>query len=197
MATQLGEIKKVSLKEFISVRSNGLIAMDLEKGDELIATKLARKDDEVVLITAKGQAIRFAMANLRTASRKSGGIRGIKLSSGDHVVGMDLISPGCFLFTITGKGFGKRTSLKEYRPQRRGGYGLKAHRLTPKTGQLVTVAVVHPSQELIIVSKNGLIIRTPIKDIPCQNRTAQGVSVMRLEKDDSVVSIACLDKKSA
>lgn len=193
MITKLGEVKKVALEEFTSIRSNGLIGMNLEEGDELVFARPVRESDEIILVTKKGQAIRFAVADLRVASRMSGGVRGIKLSEDDQVVGIDIVSPSALLFTITENGFGKVTFLSEYSRQRRGGKGIKAHKLTSKTGELAAATIVFPTQELVIISHKGIIIRTPVKNISRQGRSVQGVIVMKVEPGDTVSSISCLD----
>jgi DNA gyrase subunit A len=192
MATRFGEIKRTELGRFASIRSSGLLAMAFKEGDELVSAKVAKEEDDVILITQGGKAIRFAVSSLRIASRTSGGVRGIHLEPGDRVVGMDIVSPNCFLFTITANGFGKRTPLTNYRPQKRGGNGVKAYRLSSKTGPIVAAAVIQPSQELSIVSQEGFIIRMAIEDIPSSSRATRGVHLVRLSPGDSVASVTTL-----
>ncbi len=192
MATSLGEIKKTPLEEFASGRSSGLIAMALERGDELVGAKLASSGDEVVLVTHRGQGIRFACNGLRAASRTSGGVRGIRLSQGDRVVGMGIVSPDAYLLVVTANGFGKLTPLGTYPVQGRGGGGVRAHRITPKTGGIAAACVAYPSQEVVIVSAAGIVIRTALDEVPIQGRDSQGVALMKLDKGDEVVAIACL-----
>ena len=200
MATCYGEIKKTAMENFASVRSSGLIAMNLEKGDELVAACLATDRDDVILVTQKGQAIRFAVSNLRASSRLSGGVRGIRLSPDDRIVSMDIAYPDAFLLVITTNGFGKLTSVEHYPRQHRAGSGVRTFRLTEKTGEVATSRLVSLSQQLMIISADGVIIDTPVKEkdprqgITIQGRSTQGVKLMRLSNNDRVVAIACFDK---
>ncbi|MBE0414953.1 MAG: DNA gyrase subunit A [Dehalococcoidia bacterium] len=190
MATRSGEIKKTALEEFASVRSSGLIAMGLEKDDELVAARVAQQGAEVILVTERGQAIRFAIAELRAASRTSGGVRAIQLSPGDHVVAMNVVSPKAYLLVVTTNGFGKRTPLVNYRPQARGGRGIKSISITPKSGGVIAGHIVDPSDELMILSAQGNVIRIRVEEISIQGRIRRGVSLMKLDEGDQVVAIA-------
>ena len=192
MATRSGEIKRTSLEEFASVRSGGLIAMGLEEDDELMAVRVAHQEDEVILVTERGQAIRFSVAALRAASRFSGGVRAIQMSPGDRVVAMDIVSPNAFLLVVTKNGFGKRTSLSEYRIQARGGRGVKSLSITPKTGGVSAGRIVDPAEELMTLSAQGNVIRIRVEEIPIQGRIRRGASLMKLDEGDEVVYIAAL-----
>jgi DNA gyrase subunit A len=192
IATIKGEVKKTSLAEFSSVRSSGLIAMDLEQGDELISARLAGADDQVILVTESGQSIKFAVSALRAASRTSGGVRGIRIAAGDRVVAMDITDPEAYLFAISANGFGKRTELNAYPLQARGGSGVRTFKVIPKTGKVVGASVVHPHQGLMLISAKGIVIRTTLDDIPSLGRDTQGVSVMKVEPGDKVASFSCL-----
>jgi DNA gyrase subunit A len=192
LATRLGKVKRTELSHFSSVRPSGVIAIALKEGDELVSAGLAAEKDEAFLLTEGGRALRFAVADLRPTSRLSGSVRGIRLNHGDKVVGMDIASPGAFLLTISANGYGKRTPVSQYRVQRRGSSGVKTYHLTLKTGSLVAGAVVLPSQELMVISKDGLVIRMLIKDVTHQGRSTKGVSLMRLAAGDMVSAIACL-----
>jgi len=192
-ATTSGEIKKTALSNFASVRSSGLIAMDLEKDDELVVARVARKGDDVILVSRDGHAIRFSTDKLRPASRTSGGVRGIRLSSGDHLVAMDIVSLEAHLLLVTTNGFGKRTSFRAYHPQDRGGKGVKSLAVSSKTGRVAAGRVVNPSDELLIVSAQGIVIRMSVESVPIQGRIRKGASLMRLDEGDEVVSIACLE----
>lgn len=194
MATRLGEIKKTNIQEFASVRSNGLIAMGLEQDDELISAGLTQAQDEVILVTQGARAIKFAVTNLRSASRTSGGVRGIKTSPGNQVIGMDIVSPDSYLLVVSTNGFGKLTPLREYPIHGRGGLGIKTFKTTAKTGDLVAARVVRLSQELMIISEAGMVIRMPLENLSSKHRITQGASVMGMKKGDSVVAIACLGK---
>ncbi|MGB2584422.1 MAG: DNA gyrase subunit A [Dehalococcoidia bacterium] len=195
VATRNGEVKKTNLAEFASVRSSGLIAMDLEQGDELVRAQVAGADDQVVLMTESGQSIKFSVAKLRTASRTSGGVRGIRLAPGDSVVGMEVAVTDGHLLVISANGFGKRTPFKAYPLQHRGGGGVRTFKVVSKTGRVVAARVVYPTEELMLVSANGIVIRTSVESIPTQGRGTQGVAVMRVEEGDSVASIGCLSKE--
>ena len=194
-ATRNGEVKKTSLSEFSSVRSSGLIAMDLEQGDELVRARVANADDQVVLVTESGQSIKFSVAKLRTASRTSGGVRGIRLAPGDSVVGMEVAVPDAHILVISSNGYGKRTPFKAYPLQHRGGGGVRTFKVVAKTGRVVAARVVYPSDELMLISAKGIVIRTSVESIPVQGRATQGVGVMRMEQGDWVASIGCLSKE--
>jgi len=199
MATCGGEVKKTAVQSFIQVRSSGLIAMDLEEGDELCAAHLASDQDELVLVTRKGQSIKFAVSELRASLRTSGGVRGIRLASDDRVVSMGIVYPDTFLLVVTTNGFGKLTKVGDYPRQHRAGSGVKTFRVVEKTGEVIDAKVVSRSQQLMIISAEGIITRTlvrgkgPKKGISIQGRSTQGVRLMRLEEGDQVVAIACFE----
>jgi DNA gyrase subunit A len=199
MATRDGEAKKTAMKNFASVRSSGLIAMDLEKGDELVTARVCVGSDDMVLVTAKGQSIKFATSELRASSRTSGGVCGVRLASSDQVVGMDIIYPQAFLLVITAGGYGKLTSVDEYPRQHRAGSGVRTFKVLEKTGEVVAAGLISRSHQLMIISADGNVIRTPVKGkdnrkgIAVQGRSTQGVRLMRLRGGDKVVAITCLD----
>jgi|CXWL01.1.fsa_nt_gi DNA gyrase subunit A len=197
MATARGEIKKTPLAEFKEVRRNGKIAMNLDKGDQFVAAKLVHENDQVVLITSNGQAIRFPVELLRSASRTSGGVRGIKLDKGGKVVSLEVVTAGHELFSITQKGFGKRTPFDEYRITNRGGQGIRNYAITPKTGQVIASRTVHSGMELIVISKDGIVIRTRMDQIRMTGRSAQGVSVINVAQNDEVASLATIEMGNA
>ncbi len=195
MATSMGVVKKTKLASFASVRSSGIIAMKLRSGEELVAADIVSDRDEVILVTRNGQAIRFAVKGLRPASRTSGGVRGIKLEDGDSVVAMVPVNTGADLLTVTEKGFGKRTPMRNFPLHRRGGKGVMAHRLNDKTGKLVGARLVTPTQHIIIISNRGSAIRIPVgEEIACLGRATLGVHLKRLEADDRVASVACIQR---
>jgi DNA gyrase subunit A len=197
MATCRGEVKKTAMQNFTSVRSSGLIAMDLAEGDELVAAGIATDQDDVVLVTQKGQAIRFAVSELRASSRTSGGVWGIRLLPDDQVIGMDIVYPDSFLLAVTTEGFGKLTPIGDYPRQHRAGSGVRTFKLTKKTGEVAAARLVSLSQQLMIISADGIVIRTPVKDekpehrISIQKRSTQGVRLKELGQGDKVVAIAC------
>ena len=194
MATCRGEVKKTAMQNFTSVRSSGLIAMDLAEGDELVAARIATDQDDVMLVTQKGQAIRFAVSELRASSRTSGGVCGIRLMPDNRVIGMDIVYPDSFLLAVTTEGFGKLTPIGDYPRQHRAGSGVRTFKLTEKTGEVAAARLVSLSQQLMIISADGIIIRTPVKDeISIQKRSTQGVTLKELGRGDKVVAIACLD----
>jgi DNA gyrase subunit A len=199
MATWAGEVKKTAVQSFIQVRSSGLIAMDLAEGDELCAANLANDQDDITLVTRKGQSIKFAVSELRASLRTSGGVRGIRLASDDRVVSMGIVYPDTFLLLVTTNGFGKLTSLSAYPRQHRAGSGVRTFRVVEKTGEVIDAKVVSRSQQLMIISAEGIITRTlvsgkdPKQGISIQGRSTQGVRLMRLEDGDRVVAIACFE----
>jgi len=199
MATCHGEIKKTAVGKFASVRSSGLIAMDLAEGDELVSTCLANDRDDIILATQKGQAIRFPVSELRASSRTSGGVRGIRLASTDRVVSMDTVYPDAFLLIVTAGGSGKLTSVSDYPRQHRSGSGVINFKVTEGTGEVIAARLVSQSQQLTIISADGIVTRTPVKEkdprqgIPIQGRNTQGVRLMRLGQGDTVVAITSFD----
>ncbi len=193
MATSHGEIKKTSLDNFTAVRSSGLIAMDLAAEDELVAAQLAADQNDVILVSRQGQSIRFPVSSLRASLRASGGVRAIRLASGDCVVSMDIICPECFLLVATTGGYGKLTPVADYPRQHRAGSGVRTFRVIDKTGEIAAARVVSGSHQLMIISADGIVTRTPVKGITVQGRSTQGVRLMRLGDGDRVVAIACFD----
>jgi len=193
LATKQGEVKKTALSEFESVRRSGLIAMDLEAGDELVAARLAAEGDDIILITSDGHSVRFAVDDLRSASRASGGVRGIRLGRGAHLMSMEVVKPGEQVLTVTANGYGKRTPVEEYPRHSRGGQGVIAHEVTDKTGQVAIARMVNPMQELIVISADGIVLRTRLDSIAQVGRASQGVQVMRMAPGDRVASVATID----
>jgi len=190
LATRLGEIKKTLLKDFEEVRRNGKIAMDLEAGDALIAARMATNETHVLLVSSEGQAIRFKIDDLRQASRTSGGVRGMRLTAGGYIVGVETLDDGGELLAITERGFGKRTKISEYPLQGRGGQGVKTLNITDRTGSVAACRMVGPGQDLMLVSRDGVVIRTKVDTISLLGRNTQGVTVMRVGEGDQVASIA-------
>jgi len=192
VATKLGEVKKTPLKNFANVRRDGLNAMDLEPADELVSAKLAVDADDAILVSARGQSVRFPVKLLRSASRLSGGVRGIRLASGDRVVGMEIASAAEALLVVSEFGFGKRTHVEEYPRHGRGGQGVRTFKTTPKTGELMAARMVDPGHELMLISEEGIVLRTPIEHISKQLRSTQGVTLMDVE-GDRVAAVAVID----
>jgi DNA gyrase subunit A len=193
MATAQGEVKKTSLSEFASVRRAGLIAMDLESSDVFVSAKLAHEADEALIITTDGQSVRFPVSELRLASRASGGVRGIKLGKKAQVVSLEIASAGEQLLTVTRKGSGKRTPIEDYPLHHRGGSGVITFKVIDKTGPVATARMVHDTQELIVISREGIVLRTRMEGIAIQGRSTQGVAVINLGPGDAVASVAVIE----
>ncbi|MBX5492266.1 MAG: DNA gyrase subunit A [Chloroflexi bacterium] len=193
MATRRGEVKKTELKDFAVVRSNGLIAMDLEPGDELAWVKHCSRDSELILVTEKGQALRFAAADVNPRSRQAGGMRGIRLSEDDRVCALETVEPDGELLVVTANGYGKRTPLTEYERHGRGTAGVRTTTVTEKTGRVAAARVVHGDEELMVISAHGTVLRTSIASIARSGRPAQGVQIIGLRGSDRVACIAVLN----
>ena len=195
MATKRGTVKKVAADKFHEVRRSGLIAINLEKGDALISAAFVRKGDSVVLVTAKGQSIRFDEKSVREMGRQAAGVRGMKLGAGDGIVGTGVVPKGASgeLLVLSSTGYGKRTKLGEYKVQGRGGSGIKTMSITAKTKQLVGAAVLLGEGELVAMSKKSQTIRTGLEGIPTLSRATQGVRVMKLREGDSVASFVVFE----
>jgi DNA gyrase subunit A len=199
MATEKGTIKKTKIEDFANVRRSGLIAIGLEKGDALSWVNVTTGGDDVVMTTADGQSIRFKEADVRPMGRNAAGVRGIKLKDAkDAVVAMDIIdrdAKDMELLVLSQNGYGKRTLLKQFKVQKRGGSGMKAMKVTPKTGALVGALVTHEESmdnDLILTSTKGTIIRIPLKSVPLLGRVTQGVRVMKPQAGDGVAAFAIL-----
>ncbi|NMA14687.1 MAG: DNA gyrase subunit A, partial [Clostridia bacterium] len=190
MATRRGVVKKSLLAEYNSTRKDGIIAISLDENDELIGVKLTRGNEEIILGTRKGQAIRFSETEVRSMGRVTHGVKGIALEDDDAVVAMDSVHDDAELLVITENGYGKRTPLSEYRAQARGGKGYYTIKRTEKTGELVAFKVVKPGDDLMIITKEGIIIRISVDDASLMGRYTQGVTLMRLNENDHVVAVA-------
>ncbi|MBV9278483.1 MAG: DNA gyrase subunit A [Chloroflexi bacterium] len=195
MATTEGTVKRTDLEQFRNVRRNGLRAITLDDGDELAWAKVADGDEDVMLVTRQGNSIRFAQEEVRPMGREAAGVKGISLRAGDAVIRMDLIGKGStHLLVVTNKGYGKRSPLSEYKVQRRGGQGMAATKVTPKTGNIIAARVVNGQEtEVIMMSAEGLVTRTDVKSIRETARATQGVIVMRLNKGDELCSMATMN----
>jgi len=190
MATQQGQVKKTSIMEYENIRVSGLLAIGLREDDELISVKATCGNQEVIVGTKKGQAIRFHESDVRPTGRTSMGVKAINLYEGDEVIGMDLISEGDQLLIVTENGLGKRTDLSEFNVQRRGGKGVKLYRQTSKTGQVIGIRVVNDEEEVLLITSEGIIIRLRVKEISIQGRITQGVKLINLEDEVKVVCFA-------
>ena len=198
MTTELGTVKKTPMEDFANVRRSGLIAINLVTGDTLKWVEATTGEDEIIITTSKGQAIRFKEADVRAMGRSATGVRGIKLRKDDSVVGMDAVfknQKGNQLMIITENGYGKRSDLKAYKIQKRGGSGIKTANVTSKTGNVVGANIVNMDQmeeDLILSSVKGQIIRIPLKSVPTLGRATQGVRVMKPQSGDKVAATTVL-----
>ena len=196
MATKEGIVKKTPLREYNTSRREGLIAISLDEGNDLIGVKLTDGNRDIMLATANGLAIRFHEEEVRSMGRVTRGVKGIRLRSGDSVVAMELVRENADILVLTEAGYGKRTSMKEYRAQTRGGKGIITMKTNKRNGKVVTIQGVEGYEELMIVSRNGIIIRIEAAEISRQGRATQGIRVMRMDEDDSIVSVARLTMKT-
>jgi DNA gyrase subunit A len=196
MCTVRGVVKKTPFEQYQNVRSNGLIAINLDDGDELKWIRPTSGDNEVLISTSQGQAIRFHEKDARPMGRVSRGVRGIRLRAGDRVIGMDIVETNSSIFVISKYGYGKRTKVSQFTPHARGGVGIRSAVVNKKTGDLIGVKTLSDDehQEVIIISSNGQAIRLGIKGIPALGRSTQGVRIMRMNEGDEVVSLALVDK---
>jgi DNA gyrase subunit A len=193
MATKFGFVKKMNLIEFANVRKSGLIALKLGEGDELIGARLMQQGQELFLLSGKGNCIMFEEKQVRAMGRMARGVRGMRFrKKGDQVVAMVDSAEGTELLIVTSEGFGKRTSIAEYRAQGRGGKGLKTFRITDKSGDVVSAKAVRADDELIVVTREGIIIRLSSNQIPLGSRMRGGVRLIRLSDGDSVTGVAVL-----
>ena len=196
MCTVRGVVKKTPFEQYKNVRTTGLIAINLDEGDELKWIRMTTGDNEVIISTSQGQAIRFHERDSRPMGRVSRGVRGIRLRADDRVIGMDVVDEHSSIFVISRYGYGKRTKVAQFTPHARGGVGIRSAVVNSKTGELVGVNTLSDTdeQEVIIISQNGQTIRLGLKDIPALGRATQGVRIMRLNDGDQVVSLALVEK---
>jgi len=212
LATSKGIVKKTGLSNFIDVRRSGLIAMKLKNDEELIGVDVVADTDKIMLVSRNGQAVKFAVAPLRNASRTSGGVRGMKLNKGDTVVSMGTVQANADLITVTENGYGKKTKVEKFPLHGRGGKGVLAHKVNIKTGKVIAAKFVPPGYELFITTANGVQLRINVdvaketkvsvegekkkrrEGVPVKGRITQGVMLSRLDEGDRVVSIALVEK---
>ena len=195
MATREGMIKKTPYEDFRNLRKNGLIAINLKEGDELIGVELTGGEDEILLSSRKGMSIRFSESHVRPMGRASMGVKSMRLAEGDEIIDMAPIEEGATILAITENGYGKRTSPDEYREQGRNGKGIRAINLTEKTGDLAALLLVHEEEDILLITDDGTIIRTPAADIRLCGRNTQGVRVMKLAEGSKVIGVARAEKE--
>lgn len=198
MATTKGTIKKTPLKDYANIRTNGLIAIKLDDGDELRWIKKTSGQNDVIISTSAGQAVRFNESDARPMGRAARGVRGVRLRPNDVVVGMDIVGDdGPSLLVISQNGYGKATKVANFPSHKRGGVGIKAAVVTAKTGPIVSVRTLEAdASEVLLISSNGQAIRVGLKDIPTLGRTTQGVRIMRLRDGDAVASIGLMPEQA-
>ena len=194
-ATRQGTVKKTALSEYGNVRTNGIRAINIEDGDELIDAQICDTTSDVVLATREGMSIRFHQGDVRDMGRVATGVKGIELEKSDAVIGMVVIRRDATLLVVSEHGYGKRSELSEYRVQKRGGKGIITFKVTDKTGACVALKEVQPDDELMMITRHGIIIRLPVEGIRVIGRNTQGVKVMNLEAGDAVVDVARVVKE--
>ncbi|AUS84853.1 DNA gyrase subunit A [Lysinibacillus capsici] len=192
--TKTGITKRTPVSQFANIRTNGLIAISLREDDDLISVRLTDGEKQVIIGTRDGMLVRFQEDDIRSMGRTAGGVRGIKLRDGDEVVGMEIVEPGQEILVVTEKGYGKRTSEEDYRLQSRGGVGLKTIQITDKNGPMVAVKTVDGSEDLMLITINGMLIRMDVNDISLIGRSTQGVRLIRLGDDELVATVAKVEK---
>jgi len=191
MATSKGMVKKTRFKEYDTVlKTDGIIAIKIRKGDSLVAVRHSHGDDDILLVSAEGQAIRFNEKDARPMGRATSGVKGINLGKDDHVLSMNVARDDADLFVITDAGYGKRTHISDYPRHHRGGKGVRTIKHTEAKGRLAAARVVRDNHELVMISKDGTVIRVPARDISCMGRSTQGVRVMNLREGDRVSAVA-------
>ncbi|CAN5777611.1 DNA gyrase subunit A [soil metagenome] len=194
--TRQGTVKRVEIKQFQSVRSNGMIAITLDEGDELAWVRMSSGENNVILVTQKGQAIRFHESGVRPMGRPAAGVRGIRLKAGDRVIASEMVNGELDLLVVSARGLGKRTANEQFKTQGRGGKGVTAMRLTAKTGDVVAAAMVGKEHTVVMISSGGQVIRVPAAQISRIGRATQGVTLMRLKAKELVVSMTAVEPKS-
>ena len=195
MATKKGIVKKTKLSEYANIRKNGLAAINLRDDDKLIEVKMAKDEDEAMLFTKFGQAIRFKVADARNTGRVSMGVKGMTLSDQDDVIAMQLVSQGDALMIVSKNGLGKCTKMEEFTCQHRGGKGVKCYKITEKTGNLIGVKAVTKEDELMLINTDGIIIRISVSETALLSRITSGVKLIDLKKGGEVASIAKVRKE--
>jgi DNA gyrase subunit A len=196
MITKCGVMKRTLLTDFKYQRDGGKIAISLDEGDELMFVRHTKGDSNLIVASAFGMAVRFDEDNVRCMGRLARGVRGIRLAEGDKVVGLCLVEEGKKMLTLTEGGYGKRTEFDDFREMKnRGGKGVVCHKISDKTGKLASVATVCDDDDIMIITNEGVIIRTPVEQINVYSRTASGVITMRLNEGQSIVTFARVEKE--
>jgi DNA gyrase subunit A len=190
MATKKGTIKKTVLSAYSNVRRGGINAINIVKGDELIEVKLTDGNNDLVIGTKKGLAIRFNESDVRDMGRTATGVRGIRLGKEDEVIGVIVVRTHTSLLVVTDKGFGKRSNIDDYRITKRGGKGIITVKTGEKTGNLISIKEVNDNDELVIITNSGMVIRQAVKNLRVMGRATQGVKLINLKEGDSIADVA-------
>jgi len=189
-ATERGVIKKTELSAYSNPRAGGIIGINIDEDDRLLSVRITGGDRHILLATESGQSIRFEESDVRSMGRATRGVKGISLRDDDRVVAMAVLDEEGDIFTLSARGYGKRTALDDYRVQRRGGMGIINLKVSDKTGGVVGVKQVQEGDELIMITREGKIIRTPVEGVRTIGRATQGVKIMDLESSDRIVALA-------
>lgn len=197
MCTKNGTIKKTSLNQYSNIRKSGLIAINLNEGDELVSVRMTCGDDDIFIATRDGMAIRFSEKDARPLGRSASGVRGISLNEDDFVVGMEVVDEEQSVLVISENGFGKKTAIKEYKCQFRGGKGLITYKVTEKTGPLVGARMVKETDEMMLINSEDIAIRINVADISTTSRNAMGVTLMKNKGDEKILAIAKIDSDNS
>ena len=194
--TKTGITKRTSVSQFANIRTNGLIAISLREDDDLMSVRLTDGKKHVIIGTHDGMLVRFKEEDIRAMGRTASGVRGIKLREGDYVVGMEILEEGQEILVVTEKGYGKRTPESEYRLQSRGGMGIKTIQVTEKNGPMCAVKTVNGSEDIMLITINGMLIRMDVNDISIIGRNTQGVRLIRLSDEELVATVAKVNKEN-
>ena len=192
LITRKGTIKRVALEQISRIRRSGLIIMNLKDGDELVTARLAQEEDDVIIVTEQGMSIRFPVSDVRAMQRAAGGVKAMTLAGKDRIMAMDVVVPDSKLLVVGKRGYGKLTDLNRYRRQGRGGSGILTLKVTRKTGTLAAAEVIADSDQVYVVSRKSLVLRTNLSEIRNTGRATQGVTIFKLDDDDAVSAIACV-----
>lgn len=194
--TRQGTVKRVELRQFQAVRSNGMIAITLDADDELAWVRMSSGENAVILVTERGQAIHFHESDVRPMGRPAAGVRGIRLAANDRVIASEVVTGECDLLVVASKGLGKRTATEQFPTQGRGGKGVTAMKLTDRTGHVVAAAMVSDEHTVVLISSGGQVIRLPATQISRIGRATQGVTLMRLKDAETVVSVTAVEPRT-
>ena len=192
LATRNGLVKKTRLEEYDSNRTGGVIAINLREGDELVSAQLVSESDDVMLVSRKGQSVRFTATDtaLRPMGRATSGVTGMKFREGDELLAADVVREGSYVFTVTDEGFAKRTTVEEYRVQSRGGLGIKVAKLNEERGELVGAMIVDETDEVLVVMGSGKVVRSAVSQVPSKGRDTMGVIFAKPDKKDHIIAVA-------